>query len=195
MAQFHAIPQAAQAAQSRLVDLPSSMAFGLPVEVATNLRGLMLVVLWDGPLRKPGLLRGSESTWQWLVDMETQGGRPWAIVVRHVEKAIHYCAADGVSKTCDLGVLNVTPPPPRPKPRSRGGDRLSKVSEGITELVAVMAPLCDGRPLRDEDVIEIVTQYGKLRDQMRVLRESMDTADGQFEVAQAYLTKMVEAAQ
>jgi len=176
-----------------LLDEVNSVAFGLPCTLVPSIRNLLVVVIFDNSAGWPGEIRMNTGTWGALVSIQAVGGRDWAKVVHHVQTAISYCEQDQTSKTCDLGVLNLKPPSPKPSPR-RKSDRLSTVSEGIGNLVAQIAPLCDGRSLDDETVMAVAASYGKLRDEMRVLRESMAHIDGQFEVAQAYLVKMMEAA-
>lgn len=175
------------------IDVAALTAWLMPVEPQSAIRHQVVVFVWDDAGNH--VLRMADSTFGWLAEVERAGGRNWARIRTMMGEAVAQAYSDQRSKTCDLSVLGIRTVKDGRRVTRANPDRLVRVVTGIADLVTQMATLLDGRNLTDEQVLPLVQRYGELRDEMRELRAAMDGADGNFEVAQAYLVKMMEAAE
>lgn len=134
----------------------------------------------------------SAATLSWLESAEVNGGDTWRKVAGVLHAAVEEAGARMKSQMVDVGAKVGLRVVDRRRTTRPSNDRLDFVCQGISDLVAQMAPFCDGRELTGNQVGNFVKRYGELRDQMAILRKSMDDAEGRFELAQAQVVKLME---
>lgn len=171
----------------RLVDAALAKIGGVPVQINETFRAGTLMLEPD----KQHVVC-STTTLKWLDGVETDGGATWRKVGQVLHAELEESGAQMKARMVDVGARVGLKVVDRRRTTRPSNDRIDFVCNGISDLVAQMAPFCDGRTLSGNQVQNFAKRYGELRDEMAKLRADLTAAEGRFEVAQHQIVQLMD---
>lgn len=174
--------------EQRFIDAQEAKIGGVPVTLNESFRtGVLTIEI------SRGAITCCTSTLSWLEAQEQQGGATWRKIAEVLHQEIEDAGYDAMrTHMVDVGARVGVKVVDRRKVTRPNNDRVDHVSHGIADLVAQMAPFCDGRPLSGNQVRNFARRYGELRDEIALLRAALADAEGRFEIAQSQIVKLME---